>query len=210
MVADVVFLVDSSSSVTSLNFLLEKKFVKAMARSLNVSPDKSRSSVIVYGSKYEVVMSLQEFTNLDDFKRALDRASYIDGPRRMDLALEATASVMKQGRSNVRKVVVLLTSGRQSPTDILDPLSSAVKPLRNLGIQTYVVSIGSEPDNRELTAVVDDSRNIFEVPSFEALSSQTTQIAKTIATIPGVIGFYTFNDIFYLTVDLRIECTQFS
>ena len=179
--ADVVFLVDSSSSVTSIGFNLEKKFVKAMARSLNVSPDKSRASVIVYGSSHDVVMSLERFTSLDTFKSFVDNATYIDGPRRMDLALEAAAAVMNRARENSPKVVILLTAGEQSPTNKQDPLSNVVKPLRDLRVQTFVVSIGSDPDKQELFSVVEDPRDIFEVPSFEALLPETRQITKSIA-----------------------------
>ena len=185
---DVVFLVDASSSVTSLNFHMEKKFVKAMARSLNVSPEKSRGSVIVYGSKTDVVLSLKEFTNLDGFKRAVESSSYIDGSRRMDLALDAAAAVMNQARGNVTKIVVLLTAGMQSLTNIPDPLSNAVKPLRELGVQTFVVSIGSEPDKREILSAVEDPRDILEVPSFEVLLPQTAVMSTSIAERLGMIS----------------------
>lgn len=188
IIADIVFLVDSSNSVTSLNFQLEKKFVKAMARSLNVSPDKSRASVIVYGSKHNVMLSLDEATDLDGLKRAVDTASYVNGPRRMDLALEAASAVMNQATRNVPKIVILLTAGKQSPTNTPFPLSSAVKPLRDLGAQTYVVAISGEPDKQELVTVVDDSKDIFEVPQFEALLPQATQIAKSIAGRSGKVS----------------------
>lgn len=187
IIADVVFLVDASNSVTSLNFQLEKKFVKAMARSLNMSPDNSRASVIVYGSKHSVVLSLDEASDLDSFKLAVDSASYVDGPRRMDLALEAAAAVMNQATRNVPKIVILLTAGKQSPTNVPFPLSSAVKSLRDLGAQAYVVAISGEPDEQELVTVVEERKDIFKVPQFEALLPQVTQIAKSIADRSGNI-----------------------
>lgn len=185
IIADVVFLVDASNSVTSLNFQLEKKFVKAMARSLNMSPDNSRASVIVYGSKHSVVLSLDEASDLDSFKLAVDSASYVDGPRRMDLALEAAAAVMNQATRNVPKIVILLTAGKQSPTNAPFPLSSAVKSLRDVGAQAYVVAISGEPDEQELVTVVEERKDIFEVPEFEALLPRVTQIAKSIAERSG-------------------------
>lgn len=185
--------------MTSLNFQLEKKFVKAMARSLNVSPDKSRASVIVYGSKHNVVLSLDESTDMDGFKRAVDGSSYIAGPRRMDLVLEAAAAVMNQGRKTVPNIVVLLTAGKQSPTNTSFPWSSAVKSLRDLGVQTYVISISSEPDRQELVSVVEDPNDIFEVPAFEALLPETKQIAKSIAA--GRVNFIQFRVVDNLVVD---------
>lgn len=181
VIADIVFLVDSSSSVMSIDFRLEKKFVKAMARALNVSPDKSKGAVVMYGSKQDIVLSLEDFTDINDFKLAVDAANYIDGPRRMDLALEAAVTVMNRARENVPKIVVLLTAGRQSLASSPDVLSTSVKPLRDLGVHTFVVSIGSEPDNQQLDSVVENQLDIFDVPSFKALLPQMIPISKTVA-----------------------------
>lgn len=187
IIADIVVLVDSSDNVTSLNFQLEKKFVKAIARSLNVAPDRTRASVIFYGSKYNIVLSLDKSTNLDGLKRAVDSASYVDGPRRMDLALETAAAVMNQATRNVPKIVILLTAGKQTPTNTPFPFRNAVKALSDLGAQTYVVAISSEPDKQELVTVVEDRKDIFEVPQFEALLPQATQISKSIAEKSGKV-----------------------
>ena len=185
IIADVVVLVDSSDSVTSLNFQLEKKFVKALARSLNVAPDRSRASVIFYGSKYNTVLSLDEATNLDGLKRAVDSASYVDGTRRMDLALDAAASVMNQATRDVPKIVILLTAGKQGSSNTAFPFRNVVKALTDLGAQTYVVAISSKPDKQELVALVDEREDIFEVPQFEGLLPQSTQISKSIAEKSG-------------------------
>ena len=185
IIADVVVLVDSSDSVTSLNFQLEKKFVIALARSLNVAPDRSRASVIFYGSKYNTVLSLDEATNLDGLKRAVDSASYVDGTRRMDLALDAAASVMNQATRDVPKIVILLTAGKQGSSNTAFPFRNVVKALTDLGAQTYVVAISSKPDKQELVALVDEREDIFEVPQFEGLLPQSTQISKSIAEKSG-------------------------
>ena len=185
IIADVVVLVDSSDSVTSLDFQLEKSFVKAIARSLNVAPDRSRGSVIFYGSKYNIVLSLDEATNLDGLKRAVDSASYVDGPRRMDLALEAAAAVMNQATRDVPKIVILLTAGKQTSTNTPFPFRNAVKALTDLGAQTYVVAISGKPDKQELVTLVDDREDIFEVPRFGVLLPQATRISKSIAVKSG-------------------------
>ena len=171
--------------MTSLNFQLEKKFVKALARSLNVAPDRSRASVIFYGSKYNTVLSLDEATNLDSLKRSVDSASFVDGTRRMDLALEAAASVMNQATRDVPKIVILLTAGKQGSSNTPFPFRNAVKALTDLGAQTYIVAISSKPDKQELVALVDDREDIFEVPQFQGLLPQTTQISKSIAEKSG-------------------------
>ena len=175
--------------MTSKNFKLKKSFVKSLARSLSVSPDMSRASVIVYGSKPNVVLSLDEFTNTHSFERAVDQASFISGSQRMDLALEAAAGVMKKGSRNVPKILVLVTAGPQSSVGDPKILNDAMESLRSLGTRTYVVTIGNQPNKPMLIDLVEDSKDIFETPSFVELEPQTAAIAKTIAEKSSKIIF---------------------
>lgn len=54
---DVVFLIDSSSSVGKANFLSELKFVKKLLSDLTVSFNTTRVSVITFSSQTKVVSS---------------------------------------------------------------------------------------------------------------------------------------------------------
>ena len=192
IMADIIFLLDSSSSISSINFQIEKKFVNALARSLNVASNKSKGSVIVYGSAQDVAISLEEFTDLAGFKLAVDIANYMGGLRRMDLALQAAARIMRSARRNIPKIAILITAGKQSPPNTSVLLKNAARPLRGLGAQTFVVAIGNDPEKREIDTVVEDPRNVFNVSSFVDLLPKASEIARPVANRSSKIFAFAF------------------
>lgn len=207
--ADIVFLLDSSSSVSSINFQIEKKFVKALARSLNVASNKSKGSVIVYGSGQDVAISLEEFTDLAGFKLAVDIANNMGGLRRMDLALQAAARIMRSARRNIPKIAILITAGKQFPPNTSVLLKNAVRPLRDLRTQTFVVAIGGDPDKRELDNVVEDPRNVFNVSSFGDLLRTAAEIARPVTDRSSKILAFAFSTSYlsYIAQNWRMSLT---
>ena len=207
--ADIVFLLDSSSSVSSINFQIEKKFVKALARSLNVASNKSKGSVIVYGSGQDVAISLEEFTDLAGFKLAVDIANNMGGLRRMDLALQAAARIMRSARRNIPKIAILITAGKQFPPNTSVLLKNSVRPLRDLRTQTFVVAIGGDPDKRELDNVVEDPRNVFNVSSFGDLLRTAAEIARPVTDRSSKILAFAFSTSYlsYIAQNWRMSLT---
>ena len=103
-VADVIFILDSSSSVTPDEFEKAKEFVKLIARHLNIAPGKSRGSVIIFSSTATPVLPFDGYTTMPEYNAAVDRVSQLSGTRRIDLAFRAAASLFQGARPTVRKV----------------------------------------------------------------------------------------------------------
>ena len=115
----------------------------------------------------------------------VDRASLLkETPRRIDRALGHAAQILTRSRSDGRKIVVLLTTGKQSPGG--KAYSEAIKPLRRIGAQTFLVPIGSEPDVRLLRPIVDSPGDIFQVVRVDSLPLQGRPISKKIRDKPGL------------------------
>ena len=182
-VADIVFIVDSSSEVSRENYNKEKAFIKSLAKTLNLSPGKTRASVVVYSGVASLEIRLNAYYNSTIFDKAVDDLPYLGSVRRMDLGLREGAVAMKDARPNVRRVVVLLTTGRQSQSSNLLP--QAVKPLLELSANIYVVAIGSRPNNQELRLVVKEPGNVLKVSRFDDLTPQTRPIARHIVNKTG-------------------------
>lgn len=171
---DVVFLVDSSDGVNPINFHKEKSFVKLLAKSLHVSPGKSRAAVISYSTNSQLEISLDSYNDLPTFERLIDDMDYLGGARRMDKALEEAALVLKGSRPAVHRVVVLLTSGRQ-PLDALSLAQSAGK-LHSLGAMVYVVSIANDLDAKYFEVLVEDSKYVSHVTTFDLLNNALPKV----------------------------------
>lgn len=181
---DVVFLVDSSSEVSRENYQKEKDFIKSLAKTLNLAPEKSRGSVITYGRSAFLGIEFNDHSNPATFEKAVDDLPSIWYERRMDKALQKSVDVVKNARPGVPKVVVLLTAGRQSPPR--DTLPPSVKPLKDLGASVFVVRIGPRPDEKELSPVVEKPGDVLNVSTFDDFSPhRTRQIARHIVNREG-------------------------
>lgn len=96
----------------------------------------------------------------------------------MDRALEMAAVAFDNNRPAEKKIVVLLAAGRQSRGG--KPLAQAVRPLRTIGAETFVVAIGSQINEPELTPVVKRKEDIILVPRFDQLTSRVNSVADYI------------------------------
>ena len=175
--ADIVLLMDASSFITQRNLIDEKDFVKSLAKFLNVSPGASRAALVLYGTVSITEMRFNESRSLRDFSDGVDRAKDVGGLRRMDIALQEATNLLADKRRGVPHVVVLVTTGGQSSSVDSIPLDDALEPLENLGVHTFVVAIGHDPDT---------STNILHVPSFDALPSRAYDMAKEIKITSGI------------------------
>ena len=104
-IADVIFLLDSSSRVTPEDYLREKEFVKLIARYLNITPGKSRGSVIIFSSEVTPILPFGGYTTMSEFSAAIDRAPQLSGSRRIDRAFGVAATLFTNARPNVLKVI---------------------------------------------------------------------------------------------------------
>lgn len=175
---------DSSRSVGEENFEKENDFVKNVAHSLNLAPSRSRVSVILYSSYARLPIGFSDHSTMRTFKEAVDKLSIVGNSRRIDRALNAAVTLLKNVPSDRSKVVVVLTAGRQD-SGFGNTLTSAAAPLHAMRAQTYVVAIGREPDVRELRPVHVVNSRLFAVSSFASLEPRTRPIAKHIAESIG-------------------------
>lgn len=170
--ADIVFLGDSSSDVPRWRFDEQKEFVKKLSKFFNIAPEGSRASFISYGSAQILVGGFHNTPSA--FDSAVTSTSFVGGGRRLDLAVNAALKLFKESRPGVSKVLVLITAGRNSPGSA--PLNTYTQKLQDLGVNTYVVTIGALPDANSLLPIVDKRSDIIPVSSYDRLPSRINDI----------------------------------
>lgn len=126
----------------------EKEFVKYLARYLNVSPGNSRAALITYGNRAAEVVGFELNRPLSNFEATVDRAPFAGGARRIDRSLDKASQIMADARPTVRKIVVLLTSGKQASASVSKTPGEAAIPLLKGGVYSYIVTIGLKPFDR--------------------------------------------------------------
>ena len=159
-----------------------------MARHFNVAPGKSRASLITYGNSNIRATGFDDYRNIQEFDNRVDQAPRIGGRRRIDRALETAVSELRQSDPTARKIVVLLTSGRETQESDTKTMIEASEPLRRLGVQSYVMAIGRDPNGQELRPVVGQPEDIFFIEDFDRLPSKSTPVTQEILKRSGKLG----------------------
>ena len=90
---------------------------------------------------------------------------FVQGERRIDLALAAAAQQMSQTRPNAAKIVILITTGLQAQVFGMTPLDEASRPLRDANANVVVIGIGKEPDSRELNLITGNPKAVEIIPT---------------------------------------------
>ena len=175
---EILFLVDTSSSVSSKAYESQKDYVKQLGKYLGIAPDSRKAAVIAYGALSVVSIPFDGYQTFDEFSGAVDKMRGVGGPRRLDLALDKASETLKKGESSAPKIVILLITGMQAQG--VKSLSEAVQPLHDLKAKTYVVAIGGEPSTRDLRPLVNQLKDIFRVPTPTELTNDVDRVGATV------------------------------
>lgn len=169
---------DGSVKVAESDFKLQRRFVKSLARELLQDSADVKAALITYGNYPVNVIRLGSYANLGDFEVRTDLTRLIGGQRRVDKAMESAATLLNDARSGVPRLVILITSGEQSPEAV--SLNDAWKSLQKLGASLFVVCVGDIADFKPYRKLVTDEK-FFNLPGFDRLIGDTNRIVITLS-----------------------------
>ena len=181
---------DSSGSLEEEGFNKQKEFIKAVARTLDMSPFHSQIGVITYSDRASVEIKLSDHQHQEDLINAVESLKYIGRTTRIDKAIVvATKELMTPGagrREDIPGVMVILTDGRQTPDSDTTPLEEASLSLEKLGVKTIVVGIGKLADEKGVQKLAVRNKDIFHAPSLELLPNIAQSVATSICEAGGI------------------------
>lgn len=179
---DVSFIVDSSESVGLQNYQKLLEFVRNIAKTLQMSPDESHASLVVFSNNARVQIKLDDHDDIRDFNKAVQDVPYMGKKTRIDKALRVASVGVFNSRAGMRpglrRVAVLLTEGHQTKTFDSIPLKYAVEPLRRKRVDVFAVGIGSNVRYDELRSVTNSDQNVLLVKSFQGLAGIAEELSK--------------------------------
>lgn len=173
---------DSSGSIGKVDYDLEKQFVKDLTDVFRVSPNETRVSTIIYSDAPKLVFDFDKYSSKETIKAAIDNLEFLRKRTRIDKALAMAVTVFSKSRPSVPRIAFVLTDGAQTEDWDAKPLDVAVSPLHDLGVQVYVIGIGSQIKRDELYLIARRRLDVFFVDSFERLLQQTYRIVNQIDT----------------------------
>uniref|UniRef100_A0A8B9E422 Collagen alpha-1(VI) chain n=1 Tax=Anser cygnoides TaxID=8845 RepID=A0A8B9E422_ANSCY len=181
--ADIMLLVDSSTSVGSKNFETTKNFVKRLAeRFLEASKpaeDSVRVAVVQYSGKNQQKVEVPFQRNYTVIAKAIDNMEFMNDATDVNAALEYIMGLYQRSSRPGAKKKVLVFSDGNSQGITARAIERTVQEVQRAGIEIYVLAVGSqvnEPNIRVLVTgksadydVAYGERHLFRVPDYTSL-----------------------------------------
>uniref|UniRef100_A0A8C8RBE8 VWFA domain-containing protein n=1 Tax=Pelusios castaneus TaxID=367368 RepID=A0A8C8RBE8_9SAUR len=169
---DLVFILDTSSSVGKEDFEKVRQWVSNLVETFEIGVDKTRVGVVRYSDRPTTEFDLGRYQTREQIKEAARNIKYYGGNTNTGDALRYinTYSFSKEagGRLSdrtIKKVAILLTDGR-SQDYVLDAAAAAHKA----GIRIFAVGVG-EALKEELDEIASEpkSAHVFHVSDYNAI-----------------------------------------
>nr|KAG5710552.1 hypothetical protein BaRGS_013198 [Batillaria attramentaria] len=151
---DLAFLMDSSSSMSPIDFDLALQFAADIVGTFNIAPDAVRVAFLTFSTGFRTEFNFNAYTDAAAVQNAIKNVQYISGETDTAEALEYAASTLfspaSGARSGSAKVAVLVTDGRSSrPADTV----AHSKDLQDQGVTVFAIGVGDAVDKDELNSV---------------------------------------------------------
>ncbi|KAJ8370996.1 hypothetical protein SKAU_G00110240 [Synaphobranchus kaupii] len=140
---DVLFLLDSSGSISSYEFTRTLSFLSELLQPFSLGPNQVRVGLLQVGTKPHLEFGFETHSTQQGLQEALQRTKQIQGDTNTEAALSlAQEQVLREGgpggaRAGLPRVLVWLTDGIQ-PGAVEGPMAE----LRQEGVAVLVVSTG--------------------------------------------------------------------
>ncbi|XP_060073208.1 collagen alpha-1(XII) chain-like [Ylistrum balloti] len=199
--ADVVFVLDTSSSIWNPDFQKQLEFVDSVVSQFNIGPDGTHVGVMTFARSYYVKFYLNRYENVDDIRAAIKKIRHRRGSMtNTGPAIKFMSSRMfKRGygaRENMPHIAIVITDGKSQKS--AETLKAAIEAQKK-HIEIYAIGVGPNVKESELRGIASDpdDRYFFSVDNYDALLAQkdvfkqrackgatTTTAATTTTTTP--------------------------
>uniref|UniRef100_A0A9J7WZJ0 VWFA domain-containing protein n=1 Tax=Cyprinus carpio carpio TaxID=630221 RepID=A0A9J7WZJ0_CYPCA len=179
-IADIVFLVDGSWSISHLNFKTVKQFLGMFIRAFVVGPNQIRIGLVLYGKDSWVEWHLKTHSTKEDVINAVRNLPYKGGNTLKGLALtyilENSFKEESGSRPDVPKIGILITDGK-SQDDVLSP----AQRLRDAGIELFAIGVKNADEN-ELRAIASPPKetHVYNAADFNVMSSIVEGLTRSV------------------------------
>ncbi|KAM6936028.1 LOW QUALITY PROTEIN: collagen alpha-6(VI) chain [Lycodopsis pacificus] len=212
-VADIVFLVDGSSSIGISNFQEIRQLLRSVVNGLDIGPDKVRIGLAQYSDETTMEFLLKDHMDKKSLLDAVDTFPYRTGGTETGEAIEFllknyfTEDAGSRAKQRVPQIVVVITDG-----DSTDDVVAPAQRLRQHGVIVFGIGVGAA-NRKELESIANrpPERFLSSIDNYQALQRLTVGLLETVCISVAdqrQALAEKFADIFFL-VDSSISLTDF-
>ncbi|XP_055485815.1 collagen alpha-4(VI) chain-like [Psammomys obesus] len=182
--ADIVFLVDSSTSIGPQNFQKVKHFLHSVVSGLDISSDHVQVGLVQYSDNIYPAFQLKQFSLKSAVLDQIQNLSYSTGGTNTGSALEfirtdyLTELSGSRAKDGVPQIVILVTDGESN-----DEVQDAADQLKRDGVFVYVVGINVQ-DVQELQKIASApfEKFLFTAESFAILRELSGSLLQALCS----------------------------
>uniref|UniRef100_A0A8C5PM11 VWFA domain-containing protein n=1 Tax=Leptobrachium leishanense TaxID=445787 RepID=A0A8C5PM11_9ANUR len=179
--ADIVFLIDGSTSISDSNFKTMKDFMVSVVNDFDVASERVHVGVAQYSNAYKLHFRTKRFTEKRKLEHEIQNITQIEGNTLIGSALQKTELELfdpskSRIREGVHQVLIVITDGKSQ-----DEVAKPAKGLRDKGIDIYAVGVG-DVDDTQLLQIAGSGERKFSVENFAALKSIKQRFVRNICT----------------------------
>uniref|UniRef100_A0A4W5RXV3 VWFA domain-containing protein n=1 Tax=Hucho hucho TaxID=62062 RepID=A0A4W5RXV3_9TELE len=198
-IADIIFLVDSSSSISLMNFTIMKNFMMSVVNETSVGENQTRYGLIVFSTNPKSIFTLNEYKSKRDVNSAIIKLGEPSGDTNTGKALNYSLGYFgaQYGGRKALKVpqwLMVITDGEATDKYYL---AGPAKELRDNGIIVYSIGVvGANKQQLELMA--GDTNKVFFVDDFHKLDTLHKNISNEFCNISKPVCEKTQGDLVLL------------
>merc|ERR1711962_722216 len=184
---DLVFVIDSSGSVTAPNFEKVKASIKTFLADADIDGGKVRVGINVYSTFHEVEFQLNTYNNKVDMFNAIDNLPFKGQGTNTGSALETMRSEMftsaNGDRVNVGDVAIVISDGESFDNPI--PVAERA---RQDNITLFAIGVGIK-NLTELKGIANkpSEEYVFSIDSFNELDNITKKVFEAVCELPPIV-----------------------
>ncbi|XP_018418248.1 PREDICTED: collagen alpha-6(VI) chain-like [Nanorana parkeri] len=169
-VADIIFLVDASASITVSQFKIMQRFMEAVVNDSVVGKENVQFGVVTYATTPAEKFSLNAYSTKPEVRKAIHDLKRLKGLTYTATALEYTQqrfNTIYGGRLGVTRIIILITDGATTAED-RPKLDTVPQSLRDNGTIIFAVGVGGAK-REELEKIAGQPNRWFLVDNYNSL-----------------------------------------
>ncbi|XP_066547556.1 collagen alpha-6(VI) chain-like [Amia ocellicauda] len=172
--ADIVFLIDSSGSISSTDYTKMTHFMKSIVNKSDIGRDKVRIGAMQYSDIVKPEFELDKHHQASTLLQAFDNMQQLGGGSLTGEALKSVSNYFKKARPKVNRLLIVITDG-EAQDEVLQP----AKALREKGITIFSIGVFGA-NYTQLVEISGSRQNPFFINTFEELNSILDEVLFSI------------------------------
>ena len=186
---DLSFVLDSSGSIYSSDFVKAKQFVYDVVNQLDIGYNETRIAIINFSSMIKIEAYFNTYFDKTSLLRAIPNIYQFAQSTSTGEALIKCLDIydesngMRPSADGVTKLIIVLTDGLSNGN--INPINSAYQ-LKSKGISIFSVGVGNGVNYAELNGIASDN-NVFLLDNYNAALKAIEDIKQSSCREPAII-----------------------